>query len=53
MVAFHDGDATGTPGTSQIEVVGTLATDVTFANVLLWSQDQLKPVKHMGIVSLT
>lgn len=53
VVAFHDSNATGTPSTSQVEIVGTFATDVTFANVLLSSQDQLKPCKHLGSVSLT
>lgn len=53
VVAFHNGDATGTPGTSEVEVIGTLATDVTFANVFLWSQDQLKRFTHSGVVSLT
>lgn len=42
VVAFHNSDATGTPGTSQVEVVGTLTTDVAFANMFLSSQVQLK-----------
>lgn len=53
MVAFHNSDATGTPGTSQIEVVGTFATDVAFANVFLLSQDLFKPFKGSGTVLLT
>ena len=53
VVAFHNGDATGTPGTSEVEVIGTFATDVAFANVFLWSQDQLKHFKDLGGVSLT
>lgn len=43
MVAFYNSDATGTPGTSQVEVVGTFAADVAFADVFLWCQDQLRP----------
>ena len=53
VVAFHDSNAAGTPSTSQVEIVGTFATDVTFANMLLLSQDQLKPFKRLGSVSLT
>lgn len=53
MVAFHNSDATGTPGTSQVEVVGTFATDVAFANVFLSSQDQLKSFNYLGTVLLT
>ena len=53
MVAFHNSDATGTPGTSQVEIVGTFTTNVAVANVFLSSQDQLKPWKHFGIVFLT
>lgn len=48
MIALHNSDATGTPGTSQVEVVGTLATDVAFANVFLMSQDQLEPLKSFA-----
>ena len=53
VVAFHNGDATGTPGTSEVEIVGTLATDMVLANVFLLSQDQRKHFKHSGVVSLT
>ena len=35
VVAFHDLDATGAPRTLQIEVVGALATNVAFADVIL------------------
>ena len=53
VVAFHNGDATGTPGTSEVEIVGTLATDMVLANVFLLSQYQRKHFKHSGVVSLT
>lgn len=53
MITFHNSDATGPPSTSQVEVIGTLATDVTFANVFLLSQDQLEPLKHLRIALLT
>ena len=48
MVAFYNSDATGTPGTCQVEVVGTFATDVAFADVFLSSQDQLRPLQQFG-----
>lgn len=53
MVAFHNGDTTGPPGAREVEVIRTLATDVAFANVFLWRQDQLKRFTHSGVVSLT
>ena len=48
MVAFDDGNATGTPGTSQIEIVGAFTANVTFANMFLSSQDQFRPLQHVG-----
>lgn len=53
MVAFYNSDTTGTPRTSQVEIIGTFATDVAFAYVFLSSQDQLKSLKHLGMVLLT
>ena len=35
VVAFDDLNAAGSPRTLQIEIVGALATDVVFANVIL------------------
>ena len=35
VVAFDDLDATGTPRALQVEVIGALATDVAFADVIL------------------
>ena len=35
MVAFYGGSAAGTPLTGKVEVVGALATDMAFADVIL------------------
>ena len=35
VVAFDNSDATGTPGTSQVEIIGTFATDMAFADMFL------------------
>ena len=53
MVAFHNSDATSTPSTSQVEVVGTFTTYVAFANVFLSGQVEFRPFKHLGIALLT
>ena len=53
VVAFHNCDATGTPGTSEVKIIGTFTTDVALANVFLSSQDQLKHLGQLGIRSLT
>ena len=45
VVAFHNSDATGAPGTSEVKIIGTFTTDVALANMFLSSQDQLK---HLG-----
>ena len=53
VVAFHNGDATSTPGTSEVKVIGTFTTDVALTNVFLSSQDQLKHLEQLGVRSLT
>lgn len=35
MISFDDLDLTVSPGTHQVQIVGTLATDMSFANVIL------------------
>lgn len=35
VISFDDLDLTVSPGTHQVEIVGTLATDMRFANVIL------------------
>ena len=53
VVALHNCDATGTPGTSEVKIIGTFTTDVALANVFLSSQDQLKHLGQLGVRSLT
>ena len=35
MVTFHNSDATATPGTSQVEIIGAFAAYMAFANMFL------------------
>lgn len=53
VVAFDNCDATGTPGASEVEIVGTFTTDVALANVFLSRQDQLKHLGQLRVWSLT
>lgn len=36
MIAFHDGDSAATPPTGKVEVVGTLASDMVFTDMVLF-----------------
>lgn len=44
MVALHDGDTAGTPCTREVEIVSTLASDMTLAHMVLIDNhgDQIK-----------
>jgi len=36
MVAFHNGDTATTPRTGEVQIIGTLASDMAFADMVLF-----------------